>query len=61
MFLYLLHDTFFYFQALSSCLAMHVLKLDSEDARLVNYFDMIAGTNTSDLATAMITSPKKQN
>lgn len=38
-----------------------VKELDGEDARLADYFDLIAGTGTSGLLTAMLTAPDKSN
>ncbi|KAL0450326.1 UNVERIFIED_CONTAM: Patatin-like protein 1 [Sesamum latifolium] len=34
-------------------------ELDGEDARLADYFDLIAGTSTGGLLTTMITAPDK--
>lgn len=36
-------------------------KLDGEDARIADYFDVIAGTSTGALLTAMLTAPNEEN
>ncbi|XP_062102061.1 patatin-like protein 1 [Humulus lupulus] len=36
-------------------------KIDGEHARLADYFDVISGTSTGGLITAMLTAPNKEN
>uniref|UniRef100_A0A1D1XY16 Patatin n=1 Tax=Anthurium amnicola TaxID=1678845 RepID=A0A1D1XY16_9ARAE len=44
-----------------SFLESELQKLDGEDARLADYFDVISGTSTGGLVTAMLTAPNKDN
>ncbi|XP_078444477.1 patatin-like protein 2 [Wolffia australiana] len=44
-----------------SFLEAELQKLDGEDARLADYFDVIAGTSTGGLITAMLTAPDEDN
>lgn len=40
---------------------VNLQKLDGEDVRLADYFDVIAGTSTGGLVTLMLTSPNENN
>ncbi|XP_050235444.1 patatin-like protein 2 [Mercurialis annua] len=42
-------------------LESEIQKLDGEDARLADYFDVITGTSTGGIVTAMLTIPNEQN
>ncbi|KAK4779274.1 hypothetical protein SAY86_006802 [Trapa natans] len=44
-----------------SFLESELQKLDGEDARLADYFDVIAGTSTGGLVTLMLTTPNENN
>ncbi|KAJ9166201.1 hypothetical protein P3X46_020983 [Hevea brasiliensis] len=44
-----------------SFLESELQKLDGEEARIADYFDVIAGTSTGGLLTAMLTAPNENN
>ncbi|KAE8100641.1 hypothetical protein FH972_018519 [Carpinus fangiana] len=44
-----------------SFLESELQKLDGEDARIADYFDVISGTSTGGLVTAMLTAPNEKN
>lgn len=44
-----------------SFLESELQKLDGEDARLADYFDVITGTSTGGLVTAMLAAPNEKN
>ncbi|XP_030460490.1 patatin-like protein 2 isoform X2 [Syzygium oleosum] len=44
-----------------ACLESELQKLDGEDARIADYFDVVAGTSTGGLLTAMLTAPNEKN
>ncbi|XP_015572396.1 patatin-like protein 2 [Ricinus communis] len=41
-------------------LEKHLQKLDGPNARIADYFDIIAGTSTGSILTAMVTAPEKK-
>ncbi|XP_068641249.1 patatin-like protein 1 [Aristolochia californica] len=44
-----------------SFLESELQKLDGDDARIADYFDVVAGTSTGGLITAMLTAPNESN
>lgn len=41
--------------------SLFLQELDGEDARIADYFDIVAGTSTGGLLATMITAPNEQN
>lgn len=46
---------------LVACSLSTMQKLDGENARIADYFDVVAGTSTGGLLTAMLTAPNEKN
>ena len=42
-------------------MVVYTQKLDGPEARLADYFDVIAGTSTGALVTAMLAAPNENN
>jgi patatin-like phospholipase/acyl hydrolase len=46
---------------LDKALVLRLQELDGPDARIADYFDVIAGTSTGALVTSMLATPDEKN
>lgn len=56
---FLLIDMLYHLVIMKSSIILQ--KLDGEDVRLADYFDVVSGTSTGGLVTAMLTTPDENN